>query len=493
MASFLRARAAILIVAATIMASILAAPHSTTATRTYSTTFAATENPISEGGNWVNGAAVSLDWTDMQTAPGKAFGTQLNNSPSHYDDSTALLTGAWGNDQAAQATIYVTTAPSGCCAEAALHLRANLSAHSSTGYELGCSLHTNGSQYIGISRWNGAMGNVTTLGDVGGVGCTNGDVLGGTAVGSTITIYKNGVAQISVTDTMFPSGAPGIGWYLNGSISSQANYGLSNFTANDSGALPGLPTPTPTRTPTVTPTPGAFVPIRVNTGGPAYTDGVGNVWAADNHFTGGTANVTGNTITGTSDQPLYRSERYGTESYSFPVPNGNYTVTLKFAEMYWYNAGQRVFNVLINGSQVLTNFDVVVAAGGRDKALDRTFLTTVTNGMLTINLVTVVDNATISAIQIVSAAPPTATPIPSTATPVPTSTATATPPPTSTPTATSTPTIVPTATATAVPTDTPAPSPTPLPTQTPVPCSLEVFRNGVVTVVTRPIEFCTDQ
>jgi len=43
--------------------------------RTYTTNFPATENPVSQGGNWVNGRAVGLDWSDARTIPGLAFGT----------------------------------------------------------------------------------------------------------------------------------------------------------------------------------------------------------------------------------------------------------------------------------------------------------------------------------------------------------------------------------------------------------------------------------
>ena len=41
--------------------------------KTYTTNFPLMENPISEGGNWVNGQAVGLDWTDIRTTPGFAF------------------------------------------------------------------------------------------------------------------------------------------------------------------------------------------------------------------------------------------------------------------------------------------------------------------------------------------------------------------------------------------------------------------------------------
>jgi len=47
------------------------------------------------------------------------------------------------------------------------------------------------------------------------------------------------------------------------------------------------------------------------------------------------------------------------------TPGASYSVRLDFAELYFTSAGQRIFNVSINGSQVLSNFDIVAAAGGR--------------------------------------------------------------------------------------------------------------------------------
>jgi len=48
-------------------------------------------------------------------------------------------------------------------------------------------------------------------------------------------------------------------------------------------------------------------------------------------------------------------------------------VTLYFAESYWTAAGQRTFDVAINGAAALTAFDIYAAAGGANKAVARTF------------------------------------------------------------------------------------------------------------------------
>lgn len=209
----------------------------------------------------------------------------------------------------------------------------------------------------------------------------------------------------------------------------------------------------PTATPTMTATPVVSSTWRVNAGGPQYTDSLGHLWAADENYTGGTAAVTTSTITGSlpgaGDQSLYQSQRYGSPfTYTFNVPAGSYQITLKFAETYWTAAGKRVFNVLVNGTTVLTNFDIYAAAGGQNKAIDEVFNNIApTGGVITIQLGPAsADNAEVNAIQIIAQ--------PATATPTPTFSKTATMTFTSSPTTaltstfTSTSTLSPTATQT---------------------------------------------
>ena len=59
-----------------------------------------------------------------------------------------------------------------------------------------------------------------------------------------------------------------------------------------------------------------------------------------------------------------------------------------------------MFNIVINGQQVATNFDIFQAAGGPFMAVDRTFSTTVTNGQVVIQLTPVVQNPKIDSLLI---------------------------------------------------------------------------------------------
>ena len=58
------------------------------------------------------------------------------------------------------------------------------------------------------------------------------------------------------------------------------------------------------------------------------------------------------------------------------APGSSRTLTLYFEEHYWSAAGKREFNVIVNGSQVLTNFDIFATAGGQYIAIQRTYSTT---------------------------------------------------------------------------------------------------------------------
>jgi parallel beta-helix repeat protein len=151
---------------------------------------------------------------------------------------------------------------------------------------------------------------------------------------------------------------------------------------------------------------------RVNAGGGSYPDSAGRFWNADKSYSsgswgyvGGTTYSTGDPIANTSDDRLYQSERYGNFSYQFDVANGRYDIVLHFAEIYWGGAGQRLFDVLIEGMVVLDNYDICQAVG-HDVSVALTFSgIQVGDGQLNIRFVTVRDNAKVSAIAVSSSSP----------------------------------------------------------------------------------------
>lgn len=122
-------------------------------------------------------------------------------------------------------------------------------------------------------------------------------------------------------------------------------------------------------------------PIAINAGGSAFSSSTGFQYASDRFFQGGSAS-TAAPVSGTLDAELYRTLRYGMTRYSLPVVNGTYDITLKMIESYFNAPGRRVFNVAAEGVPVLSRFDIYASAAGRNKAVDRTFTATVTDGRL---------------------------------------------------------------------------------------------------------------
>jgi hypothetical protein len=102
-----------------------------------------------------------------------------------------------------------------------------------------------------------------------------------------------------------------------------------------------------------------------------YTDRLGRIWQSDRYFQGGSVFEShDHPIFGTREPRIYQSRREGSFAYDIPLPAGVYELRLHFAEtLYGENnvAGggesSRVFNVWINGKDVLREFDVIAEAG----------------------------------------------------------------------------------------------------------------------------------
>src|SRR6202034_117608 len=143
--------------------------------------------------------------------------------------------------------------------------------------------------------------------------------------------------------------------------------------------------------------------VDISAGGPAAAP-----FVADEDYTGGTTAATTNAITTTgvtnpAPQSVYQHNRYGNFTYTIPglTAGSSYNVRLDFAEEYWTTAGSRAFNVLLNRTQVLTNSDIFATAGGEFKAVAESFTATASSaGAVTIQFVTVKDNAQINGIEV---------------------------------------------------------------------------------------------
>ena len=147
--------------------------------------------------------------------------------------------------------------------------------------------------------------------------------------------------------------------------------------------------------------------VQIDAGGPAT-----GTFVADEYFNTGSTFTTTSTIStaGTANpapQAVYQSVRYAS-AFNYTIPGltagASYTVRLHFAELSFTGTGQRVFNVAINGTSVLSNFDVFATAGGENVALVEQFSATASSsGNVVISLTQgSADNPDIAGIEILS-------------------------------------------------------------------------------------------
>lgn len=118
--------------------------------------------------------------------------------------------------------------------------------------------------------------------------------------------------------------------------------------------------------------------IRINAGGGAI-----GIYGADAYYSGGQTASSNSLVDGRgvyypANQEVYQSERYGTFTYTFSdlTPDTIHTVKLHFNEHFWNSIGKRKFNVAINGTQVLWDYDIFSQSGGINKAIAEEFVVT---------------------------------------------------------------------------------------------------------------------
>lgn len=215
--------------------------------QTFTTTFSATENPISESSAWIKqtpdpGVGAHNGWHNVRTTGGNAVATfnagitAGGPGSGDYDDSYAYLNSLWSGSQEAEAVVYKGLGGT----EVELLLRCSDTTTTVQTYEITYNL---GGQ-CAIVRWNGPQDDFTILID-SSTGLTDqgtmsdGDLVRARIVGQLITIYYAPVSNPSSWVTLgsytdnaankIISGAPGIGFFARTPLS--LDYGFKSFTA----------------------------------------------------------------------------------------------------------------------------------------------------------------------------------------------------------------------------------------------------------------------
>lgn len=204
------------------------------------------------------------------------------------------------------------------------------------------------------------------------------------------SLYQSGVSGTSFTDSAVSAGTT---YYYE--VTAVGSGGESSR-SNEASAAPTAPVSNQS--------------VSINCGGVATGSFVG-----DTDYSGGSTWTAGQSINtsgvaNAAPASVYQSQRYGNFTYNIGglTPNASYTVLLHFTEA-WFGpgmpggggTGSRVFDVSINGKQVLTNFDVYATAGAAAKALVESFSATAnSSGTISITFASVVSNAMVEGIQV---------------------------------------------------------------------------------------------
>ncbi len=142
-----------------------------------------------------------------------------------------------------------------------------------------------------------------------------------------------------------------------------------------------------------------------------YTDPSNSWWVKDEDFyslfrwgyAGGSSNTesTPDLIAGTDLQAVFQTNRWGNTSYKIEMPNGDYKITLMFAETYFAEAGKRIFDIALEGDTAWQDVDIFSLSGGHDVALELNKNISVSDNCLDITFPDVTqDNPLISGIQV---------------------------------------------------------------------------------------------
>lgn len=205
-----------------------------TPVRSYITRFAADEDPISEGGMWLNGKRDGIEWANVIVRKGLAHGAPTMMSVAErrleqgnltgadadvgapegdYDDPTAVLTGPWGRNQHAKGRVFSRNQTEEYFQEVELRLRSTIALHVCTGYEVFFRCLKTENAYAEIVRWNGPRGDFTSLRKLSGpnYGVQDGDLVEATIDGNVFAASSMGWRSSPPPTTSTTQAAPGSG------------------------------------------------------------------------------------------------------------------------------------------------------------------------------------------------------------------------------------------------------------------------------------------
>lgn len=186
----------------------------TTATRSFDTA----ESPVSEGGSWTSGPGASGDMLVSSSGALRVSSSGVN-SIARYEASSFL------SDHSSEVTVAT--------AAANVTLGPVVRCQSSTDPSCYCAYAFSSMSNVQLARIDASMGFTNIGSALFGVNLTVGSKLKLAIVGSTLTVYKDGVSQGTRTDGTLSGGQPGCMGFA--SAGGETNDLITAWTGADAG------------------------------------------------------------------------------------------------------------------------------------------------------------------------------------------------------------------------------------------------------------------
>ncbi len=146
--------------------------------------------------------------------------------------------------------------------------------------------------------------------------------------------------------------------------------------------------------------------LQINAGGGAVSPFVADEYfSAGNEFSS-TATINTSGVTNAAPAAVYQTVRWNA-SFNYTLPGltagASYVVRLHFVELSFTASGQRVFNVAINGTSVLSNFDIFSQVGENHALVEQFNTTANSSGQIVISFTQgSADNPSIAGIEVLT-------------------------------------------------------------------------------------------
>jgi len=153
----------------------------------------------------------------------------------------------------------------------------------------------------------------------------------------------------------------------------------------------------------ITSIPTIYFPFKINVGSNKYNDYKNDqAWDYQKNYgyEDGSSRGMTQSVSGTEDDPIFRTWRQGLAAYRIRVPNGVYNIKMLFSENIFENSGLRCFDVYIENVLVIENLDIFKKVGKHVAHIEGINNVSVDDGIIDVHFSAVVNEPVLSGLII---------------------------------------------------------------------------------------------